>query len=116
MDLKEKARELGRELKKTPEYEELEKANESIKNDPNASQLVEKINEVQDQISFAQQSGVEPSNEQMDQFNDLKAKMQDNLTIQSFLKAQDQFNQLMQDVNSAISEGITEGMEEEGGG
>ncbi len=111
MDLMEKARELGREIKKTPEYQELERANESIKEDSNASQLVEKINEVQDQINFAQKSGVEPSDEQMNEFNQLKEQMQGNITIQSFLKAQEQFSQVMENINNAISEGITENQE-----
>jgi len=103
----EKAKELGRVIRETSEYLELEKANENIKADEAASQIIEQINEVQEQINFAQQSGVEPSSEQISQFNDLKDKMQNNLTIQSFIKAQEQFNQVMQDINNAISEGLT---------
>ncbi len=107
MTVLEKAKELGMEIKKTPEYIELEAANQKVKDDENAAQILEKINEIQDQINFAQNSGVEPSQEQISQFNELKEQMQGNLTIQSFLKAQEEFNELMQKINNAIREGLT---------
>ena len=76
--------------------------------------MIEQIQEVQQKIQFAQQSGVEPSQEQVQEFNDMKTKMDANLTIQAYAKAQESFNQLMQDVNNSISEGISpsEGSEE----
>ena len=107
MSVMEKAKELGQIIRGTQEYLELEKANENVKEDENATQIIEQINQLQEQINFAQQSGVEPSSEQIENFNELKEKMQNNLTIQSFIKAQEQFNQVMQDINNAISEGLT---------
>lgn len=106
MTVIEKAKELGREIKETDEFKELERANESIKEDQIASKIIEDINDIQQKINFSQNSGVQPSPEQISQFNDLKEKMESNLTIQSFMKAQEQFNEIMQNINSAISEGI----------
>ncbi len=103
----EKAKELGREIKNTPEFKELEKANENIKEDQLASKIIEDINDIQQKISFSQNSGVQPSPEHVSQFNDLKDKMESNLTIQSFMKAQEKFSEVMQNINSAISEGIS---------
>lgn len=68
--------------------------------------MVEEIQKLQQQIQFAQQSGVQPSQEQIQQFQDMKGRMDTSLTIQAYAKARGDFDQLMQDVNSAISEGI----------
>ena len=68
--------------------------------------MIKEIQELQQQIQFAQQSGVEPSQDQIQQFNDIKAKMDTSLTIQAYAKAQNDFSQFMQEINSAIGEGI----------
>ncbi len=106
MSVIEKAKELGQEIRKTEEYQELERVSENMQDDSEASQMIKEIQELQQQIQFAQQSGVQPSEEQIKQFNDLKSKMDTNLTIQAYAKAQNDFSQFMQEVNSAISEGI----------
>ncbi len=106
MDMLEKARALGKEIRKTEEYKELERTTGNVQSDPEANRLIEEIQKIQQQLQFSQQSGVQPSQEQIDQFNDAKEKMDASLTIQAYSKARNNFDQLMQNVNSAISEGI----------
>ncbi len=106
MSVIEKAKELGQEIRKTEQYQELERVSENMQSDSEANQMIKEIQELQQQIQFAQQSGVEPSEDQIQQFNDLKSKMDTNLTIQAYAKAQNEFTQFMQEVNSSISEGI----------
>ncbi len=106
MSVMEKARDLGKEIRSTEQYQELERVSENMQEDTEASQMIKEIQELQQQIQFAQQSGVQPSEDQLQQFNDLKSKMDTNLTIQAYAKAQNDFSQFMQEVNSAISEGI----------
>ena len=106
MSVMEKARDLGKEIRSTEQYQELERVSENMQEDTEASQMIKEIQELQQQIQFAQQSGVQPNEEQIQQFNDLKSKMDTNLTIQAYAKAQNDFSQFMQEVNSAISEGI----------
>ncbi len=106
MSVMEKARDLGKEIRSTEQYQELERVSENMQEDTEASQMIKEIQELQQQIQFAQQSGVEPNEEQIQQFNNLKSKMDTNLTIQAYAKAQNDFSQFMQEVNSAISEGI----------
>ncbi len=106
MSVFEKAKELGNEIRQTEEYQELERTSQNVQENTEANQMIKEIQELQQQIQFAQQSGVQPSQEQVQQFNDMKAKMDANLTIQAYAKAQESFNQLMQNVNSSISEGI----------
>ncbi len=106
MSVMEKAKDLGKEIRSTEQYQELERVSENMQEDTEASQMIQEIQELQQQIQFAQQSGVQPNEEQIQQFNNLKSKMDTNLTIQAYAKAQNDFSQFMQEVNSAISEGI----------
>ncbi len=113
MDVEKKAKELGNEIAKTDEYQELERTSKNVQENTEANQMIEKVQELQQNIQFAQQSGVQPSEEVIQQFNDLKQQMNANLTIQAYAKAQEAFNQLMNDVNSAISKGIKPEEDEE---
>ncbi len=106
MEVEKKAKELGNEIAKTEVYQELERTSKNVQENTEANQMIEKIQELQQNIQFAQQSGVQPSQEQIQQFNDLKQQMDANLTIQAYAKAQEAFSQLMQDVNNSISKGI----------
>ncbi len=106
MSLEKKAKELGNEIAKTEAYQELERTSKNVKDSPEANKMIDKVQEVQQNMQFAHQSGVQPSQEQIQQFNELKQQMESNLTIQAYARAQESFNKLMEDVNSAISKGI----------
>ncbi len=107
MSVIDKAKELGMEIRKTAEYKELERVTENMEGDAEANNMIKEIQDLQQQIQFAQQSGVEPSPEQIQQFNDIKSRMDSSLTIQAYAKAQNDFSQFMQEVNAAIGEGIS---------
>lgn len=107
MNVIEKAKALGNEIRKTETYKELERVTSNIQQDAEAGQMIKSINELQKQIQFSQQSGVQPSEEQINQFNDLKTKMDTNLSIQAYARAQSNFSEFMKEVNGAIGEGIS---------
>ncbi len=111
MSVMDRARELGKEIRTTEEYKELERTTGNIKDDADANKMIQDIQELQQQIQFAQQSGVQPSQEQIDNFNSLKGKMDTSLTIQAYAKAQNDFSDFMQTVNNAIGEGISPEMD-----
>lgn len=106
MSVFEKAKDLGNEISRTEEYKELERTSQNVQENSEANQIIQEIQDLQQKIQFAQQSGVQPSQEQVQQFNDMKNRMNSNLTIQAYAKAQESFNQLMQNVNNSITEGI----------
>jgi len=107
LELQEKAMELGREIRGTSEYQELKRSEENLSGDPAAQEIIQEVQEIQQQIEAAQKMGVQPDQEQMNKFNDLRQKMHENLTVRSFIKAQEDLNELMKTVNDSISEGIT---------
>ena len=106
MELMEKARELGRALRTTETFQELERTNEQFREDEAAQQLVQAVQEAQQALQFSQQSGVQPTEEQINSFNEKKDTLQTNITVRSLMKAQDTFNEMMKEVNEAISEGM----------
>ena len=106
MSVMEKAMGLGKEISKTEQYKELERVTQNMEEDTAASKMINDIQELQQQMQFAQQSGVEPSAEQIQLFNDIKTKMDSSLTIQAYARAQNEFSQFMQEINYAIGEGI----------
>lgn len=107
MLVKKKARELGREIRNTPEFKELQQAERSLQDDQSAVQLITNLQELQQQMAFAQKAGTKPSPEQVSQFNDMQEQMKTNITVRSLLKAREEFDKLIVSVNEAISEGIT---------
>ena len=113
MGVFDKAKELGEEIRTMEEYKELVRTSTNVQENSEATGIIDDIQKLQQQIQFAQQSGVQPSPEQIQEFNNLKSKMDSNLTIQAYVKAQDDFNQVMQDVNRAISQEISPERKEE---
>ena len=106
MELMEKAKELGRELRTTEEFQELERTNEQFREDADAQKLVQDVQEAQQALQFSQQTGVQPTEEQVNAFNQKKENLQTNITVRALMKAQDSFNEMMKEVNEAISEGM----------
>jgi cell fate (sporulation/competence/biofilm development) regulator YlbF (YheA/YmcA/DUF963 family) len=102
-----KAKELGEEIRKTEQYKILETAGQKLKEDESAQNLIKELQEVQKQIEFAQRSGIPPNQEQGENFNAIRQKMEANSSVQEFMDAQKQFNTVMEAVNNAIGKGIT---------
>ncbi len=106
MSVLEKARDLGEEIRKTEEFQELERVNENVQNNPDASRIINEINSIQEQVSQMQSTGMNPTQEQVNRFNVLKEEMNTNIMIMGLIKAQENFNNFMNDINNAISEGL----------
>lgn len=106
MELRDKALELGRAIRESEQYRELQRAGDNLKEDSSAREIVKNVQEARQQLEFMQQSGVEPNQEQVDNINSLQEQMQANLTVRVFVKAQEEFGEVLQQVNQAISEGI----------
>ncbi len=106
MSVFEKAKELGQEIKESQEYKEVRKTGQDIHDNADAQQIIQDIQTVESQLEFAQNAGIEPTQEQIDEFNNIQSKMEGNSLIQAYLKAQDDYSQLMQKINQSISEEI----------
>ncbi len=109
MELNERALELGRAIRETAQYQELQRADVNLRNDKEAQEIVKNMQEVRQQIEFMQKSGVQPNQEQIENINSIQEKMETNITVLVLMKAQEKFGELLQQVNDSISEGISGG-------
>lgn len=106
MEVTEKAMELAEAIKETDEFQELQSAESRISLDPNAQDLVNELQTKQDELLQAQSSGQQPNAQTVQDLQQLQNQMKLNTTLQNYLKAQQSFNDLMQEVNTVISENL----------
>ncbi len=106
MSIKEKAQELAQEIINSPEYQQMKDAEQAVMNDEDASDLMEELESAQKRVQMAQMNGQEIDQSQQKKIQNLKAKMQQNPEIKDFLQAQQNFNQIMEDVNEIISNAL----------
>lgn len=101
-----KARELGAAMSETEEFRRLEEAEEGMNRDLEAQALLKGIQEAEQTLRQLQQSGLQPTQEQMEDFHAKREQMTENAAVSRFMKAQEEFGSVVQEVNGAISEGM----------
>jgi cell fate (sporulation/competence/biofilm development) regulator YlbF (YheA/YmcA/DUF963 family) len=108
LSIENKAKELAETIKQTEEFEALKSAEARIQLDPNAQDIINRLRETQEKIQMAQQMGRPVSRDDIKELQDIHNQMQVNITLKNFIKAQEDFNEVMQKVNRAITESLTE--------
>ncbi len=104
LTLETKAKELAEVLKETEEYKELSSAQTRVKLDPEAEDLLKKLQNAQQQLQNAQAEGQQVQPEQVQEYQDLEGQIRTNLTLTNLLKAQQSFGEVMNRVQEAIGE------------
>ena len=107
--LDEKARELGRLIGQSPEYQAVKRANESLNGDRDAVALLRQMDELREQAQRMIERGENPTAEMEQQLDDLLNKVQVNSNYQRAITAQENFDKTMLQVNNWITEGIKKG-------
>lgn len=106
-----KARELGRMLGQTSEYEYLQAANEDIADDRDATELLNRARDLREQAVEHLEKGEEPPEELQEELEEVRGEIQGSARYQSLVAAQSNFDKLMQKVQKAISDGMQKGSE-----
>ncbi len=106
-----KARELGRMLGQTAEYEYLQAANEDVADDRDATELLNRAKELQEKAVSHLERGEDPPEDVQEELEEVRGKIQGSPRYQSLVAAQSNFDKLMQKVQKAISEGMKKGEE-----
>jgi len=107
----EKAEELGRVISQTPEYAYLQAAHREIGEDREATELLNKLRELQETLLEAVGRGEDPGEEQEREFQELQEQIQTSSRYQALISSQANFDKLMERVHRAIGEGIRKGEE-----
>jgi cell fate (sporulation/competence/biofilm development) regulator YlbF (YheA/YmcA/DUF963 family) len=107
--LDEKARELGRLIGQSAEYQSVKRANEALNGDREAVALLREMDTLRDQAQRMIERGENPTPEMEQKLDELLGKVQVNSNYQRAIAAQENFDKTMLQVNNWITEGIRKG-------
>jgi cell fate (sporulation/competence/biofilm development) regulator YlbF (YheA/YmcA/DUF963 family) len=100
-----KAREVGRLVAQSDEYKALKRANERLAEDREAVTAINRLNEMQEAVAMAIQSGQQPPEE----FERLAETVQASPVYQAFESARANFDRLMMRIDEEVAKGIEAG-------
>jgi cell fate (sporulation/competence/biofilm development) regulator YlbF (YheA/YmcA/DUF963 family) len=107
--LEEKAKELGRLIGQSSEYQAVKRANEALNNDRDASSLLRQMEQIRVDAQRMIERGENPTPEMEQKLDDLLMQVQGNPVYQRALTSQENFDKIMARVNEWILEGIKKG-------
>ena len=107
--LEDKARELGRLIGQTTEYQAVKRASGALNEDRDALTLMRRMEEIRLDAERLLSRGENPTPEMEQELDQLLGRVQASPTYQQMAVAQENFDKLMQRVNEVILEGIQKG-------
>ncbi|MEX2582630.1 MAG: YlbF family regulator [Gemmatimonadota bacterium] len=107
--IKERALEIGRLLSRSPEYEALKRANQRLGDDREAVTEMNRLAELEDQITAHLRAGREPTKELQEEYGTLAEQLQQRSVYQAVVAAQSNFERVMAQINEEIARGIEAG-------
>jgi cell fate (sporulation/competence/biofilm development) regulator YlbF (YheA/YmcA/DUF963 family) len=107
--IKERARDIGRQISQTDEYRALKRANDQVADDRTTVELLNRLSALQDEVSESLRRGVEPGEKESEEYERLLSDLQGRPIYQGVVAAQSNFDRLMMRVNEEIARGIEAG-------
>ena len=107
--LEEKAKELGRLIGQSSEYQAVKRANDAITADKAAMTLLQQMEQIRTDASLMIERGEQPTEEMEERLHDLLGTVQQNQAYQRLIVAQENFDKTMQRVNAWILDGMKKG-------
>jgi cell fate (sporulation/competence/biofilm development) regulator YlbF (YheA/YmcA/DUF963 family) len=107
--LEDKAKELGRMIGQSPEYQALKRSSEALNDDRDAVTLLQQMEKLRGDAQQLIQSGENPTPEMEQQLDSMLEKIQTQAAYQRAVAAQENFDKLMLRVNQWIMDGMKKG-------
>ncbi len=107
----EMAKDLGKALAQTEEYQALKRTVSGTADDRELAELRTELEGLEGQIEAALRGGNEPTEELKDGYEAAVGRLQASSTYQRLVSAQANFDKVLFKVNQTIQEGISEGAE-----
>ena len=107
----EMAKDLGKVLAQTEEYQTLKLTISGTADDGELAELRTELEGLEGQIEAALRGGKEPTEELKSGYEDAVGRLQASSTYQRLVSAQANFDKVLLKVNRTIQEGIAEGAE-----
>jgi cell fate (sporulation/competence/biofilm development) regulator YlbF (YheA/YmcA/DUF963 family) len=108
-DLTEMARDLGRAMAHTDEYQILKRAISSADDDREITELTRRLEKLEERVHMALSQGRHPEKELQEEYDGVVTKLQASSTYQRLIAAQSNFDRIVQRVNQTIAQGLEEG-------
>jgi cell fate (sporulation/competence/biofilm development) regulator YlbF (YheA/YmcA/DUF963 family) len=105
----EKAQDLGRLIGQSNEYQALRRAEQAMREDPEAQKKLEVISRLTREFDALMAQGQQPTEEQASEYETTLREFETSPAGQGYLVARTNVDKLMQQVNQAIGEGIERG-------
>ncbi len=109
MTLEEKARDLGRMIGQSSEYQALRRANDALGADRDAVEMLRRMEQLRLDAHRMLDRGERPTEEMQRQLDTLLSQVQVNQAYQRLVVAQENFDKVMSHVNEWILQGIEKG-------
>jgi cell fate (sporulation/competence/biofilm development) regulator YlbF (YheA/YmcA/DUF963 family) len=107
--LEEKAKDLGRIIGQSPEYQALKRSSEALNDDKAAVALLQEMEKLRGDAQQLIQRGENPTPEMEQQLDSMLEKIQTQTAYQRAVAAQENFDKLMLRVNQWIMDGMKKG-------
>lgn len=107
--LEDKARELGRMIGQSSEYQAVKRASEALENDRDAVTVLREMEQLRMDAQRMIEGGQRPTQEMEQQLDGLLGKLQTHPAYQRLISAQENFDKVMSKVNDWILDGIQKG-------
>lgn len=107
--LEEKAKELGRQIGQSTEYQAVKRSNDLLAEDTEASTVLHRLSQLRSEAQQFLERGEDPPPQMEQELDALLQKVELNPVYQRAIVAQTNFDKLMVRVNEYISEGIRTG-------
>jgi len=107
--LEEKAKEVGRLIGQSPEYQGLKRSSEAMNADRAAVALLQEMEKLRGEAQQLIQRGENPTPEMEQQLDSMLEKIQSQSVYQRAVAAQENFDKLMLRVNQWIMDGMKKG-------
>jgi Protein of unknown function (DUF964). len=107
--LEDKAKELGRLIGQSSEYQALKRSSDALNDDRVAVALLQQMEKLRGEAQQFIQRGEEPTSEMEQQLDGMLEKIQTQPGYQRSVVAQENFDKVMQHVNQWIMDGMKKG-------
>ena len=107
--IEDKAKELGRLIGQSPEYQAVKRANDALSQDTAAVALLRQMEQLRMNAQQMMQRGERPTEEMEKELDGLLGQVQGQSVYQRLVAAQENFDKVMGKVNDWIVDGIERG-------
>lgn len=109
MSVLDKARELAAEILESSELVEMRNTEQAMLNDEEAQKLIEEFKNKQKAYQLVKSQGKELTESQQQEVDDLESRMLDNPLILDYFRAQQNFENMLEEINNIIAGAISGG-------